>query len=157
MNRLIATFFLLCCIFVETIASNQDDALQTSVTHYNMKALHDLAKSTHSKQASLAVATASLQKKSSGSLHDILKHPSIVQRFNEVKKKAAAKTRLGIKAQTYASENVKSASDATEWMPFVLPPLGLCLLGGIAFAVVSIRKWQKIPSMPTQVFLMRCR
>eukprot|EP00960_Hanusia_phi_P070926 767429-Hanusia_phi.AAC.9 len=115
-----------------------------------MKALHDLATSAHSKQASLAVAAASLQKKSTGSVHDILKHPSIVQRFNEVKKKAAAKTRLGIKAQTYSSENVKSASDATEWMPFVLPPLGLCLLGGIGFAVVSIRKWQKIPSMPTQ-------
>jgi len=71
-------------------------------------------------------------------------------KFNKVHSKQAAKERLGQKAQTYASEQVKSAAEATNWMPFVLPPLGLMLLGGISFGVVSIRKWQKIPSMPTQ-------
>ena len=36
-------------------------------------------------------------------------------------------------------------------LPFILPPVGLVVLGSIAYAVISIRNWQKIPSMPMQV------
>mmetsp|Transcript_50652 Transcript_50652/g.101135 ORF Transcript_50652/g.101135 Transcript_50652/m.101135 type:complete len:111 (+) Transcript_50652:393-725(+) len=71
-------------------------------------------------------------------------------RFQEVHQKAMAKSRLGLKAKTYSSPRDKTVADTTAWMPFVLPPIGICLLGGIVFGVVSIRKWQKIPSMPQQ-------
>jgi len=98
---------------------------------------------------------------------------NMAARFQEVHQKAIAKTRLGVKAETYATSRDKNVADTTAWMPFVLPPVGLCLLGGellcantllascaailtpfnhagIVFGVISIRKWQKIPSMPTQ-------
>jgi len=109
---------------------------------------HEAVATSTSKHAHVALAALKKGEANVGAKLAAQQHMSA--KFNRVHSKQAAKERLGQKAQTYASEEVKSAADATSWMPFVLPPLGLMLLGGITFGVVTIRKWQKIPSMPTQ-------
>jgi len=44
----------------------------------------------------------------------------------------------------------KDNRSTADMMPFLLPPIGLVILGTITGLVISIRKWQKIPSLPTQ-------
>ena len=95
----------------------------------------------------LATAAKSASAKDLTALGD---HTRMAARFNEVHNKAKAHARLGVKAHTFATENLQRVHDSMEWLPFVLPPVGLTLLAFITLAVVSIRKWQKIPSMPTQ-------
>ena len=109
-------------------------------------------KAKHSK-----LAIAALQKKGGdgaapSELRASLSQASISKRFNSVHNKQLAKIRMGEKALigTYPSPSAKNIHDSLEWMPFVLPPLGLFLLGGVTFGVVTIRKQQKIPSLPTQ-------
>ena len=153
-------------------AADKDKSLQTAVSHTPLvqadleaaaadkigaahistaqKAAHALK----SRQAGLAMAA--LQKKDAASipseLHAALSQASITKRFNSVRNKNLAKIRLGEKALigTYPSPSAKNIHDSMEYLPFVLPPLGLLLLGGVTFGVVTIRKWQKIPHMPTQ-------
>lgn len=103
----------------------------------------------HALVVSQALATAA-KSVSGKDLAALGQQKTMAARFNEVHNKAKAHERLGVKAQTFATENLQGVHDATEWLPFVLPPLGLTLLGIITLGVVSIRKWQKIPSMPTQ-------
>jgi hypothetical protein len=160
----------LCVLLLATLSSagaaGKDSKLRTSVAHVpavkaavqglaSQGSAHTMAPvKTKAKQASLAVA--SLQKKD-GAAHSELRaslaqQASISKRFKSVHDKQLAKIRLGEKALigTYATPSAKSVHDSLEWLPFVLPPLGLLLLGGVAFGVVTIRKQQKIPNMPTQ-------
>jgi len=74
-------------------------------------------------------------------------------------KKQLAMKRLGVKATaTETFQTQGKVSDSTgkdnrstaDMMPFLLPPIGLVILGTITGLVISIRKWQKIPSLPTQ-------
>jgi hypothetical protein len=102
------------------------------------------------KQAGLA-ALSGLQKTAAPSeLHAT--QPTISKRFHSVHNKQLAKIRLGEKALigTYPSPTAKNIHDATEYLPFILPPAGLLLLGIVTFGVITIRKQQKIPHMPTQ-------
>ena len=103
------------------------------------------------------LAIAALQKKGGdgvapSELHASLSQASISKRFKSVHNKQLAKIRMGEKALigTYPSPSAKNIHDSLEWMPFVLPPLGLLLLGGVTFGVVTIRKQHKIPNLPTQ-------
>ena len=102
-----------------------------------------------------ALAALELQKKNGSQsapseLHAM--QPTISKRFKAVHDKQLAKVRLGEKALigTYASPSAKNIHDSLEYLPFILPPAGLLLLGIVTFGVVTIRKQQKIPSMPTQ-------
>lgn len=161
---------MLCVTLVMAILSNagaagdKDKGLQTSVPGAAAAAAQDTAQSTHMSAAVKAahalkarqsgLAMAALQKKnaSPSELHATLSQASIDRRFNSVRRKQLAKVRLGEKALigTYPSPTAKNIHDSMEYLPFMLPPIGLFLLGGVTFGVVTIRKWQKIPSMPTQ-------
>mmetsp|Transcript_78167 Transcript_78167/g.126761 ORF Transcript_78167/g.126761 Transcript_78167/m.126761 type:complete len:195 (+) Transcript_78167:263-847(+) len=153
-------------------ASAKDKTLQTSVPAGNVaaatttkSAVGDSSKRAHlsapvkrahalmAKQSALAMA--SLQKKDGvapSELHATLSQSTISKRFSSVRSKQLAKVRLGEKALigTYPSPSAKNIHDSMEYLPFMLPPIGLALLGGVTFGVLTIRKWQKIPSMPTQ-------
>mmetsp|Transcript_2402 Transcript_2402/g.5320 ORF Transcript_2402/g.5320 Transcript_2402/m.5320 type:complete len:218 (+) Transcript_2402:66-719(+) len=77
-------------------------------------------------------------------------------------KKQLAMKRLGMKASASATSETfqtqahatsstdKSNKDTASILPFLLPPIGLVILATITGLVVSIRRWQKIPSLPTQ-------
>merc|ERR1711865_1322400 len=111
------------------------------------------AHSLMAKQSALAMA--SLQKKAGAApseLHATLSQATISKRFSSVRSKQLAKVRLGEKALigTYPSPSAKNIHDSMEYLPFFLPPIGLALLGIVTFSVLTIRKQQKIPSMPTQ-------
>jgi hypothetical protein len=56
----------------------------------------------------------------------------------------------GQDADTDNSEEAKNSAHAMNILPFLLPPIGIIFLATISYAVVTIRNWQKIPSMPTQ-------
>lgn len=158
-------------------ATDKDSSLQTSVAHVPAvraaahaaaadlggagaafgapPAISGAVKAVHAlkaKQSKLAIAA--LQKKGAApsELHASLSQASISKRFKSVHNKQLAKIRMGEKALigTYPSPSAKNIHDSLEWMPFVLPPLGLFLLGGVTFGVVTIRKQQKIPNLPTQ-------
>ena len=145
--------YLLCAALVLASASgagavgDKDSMLQTSVAHVPVPA------ATAAKQSGLAALE--LQKKNGSQsapseLHAM--QPTISKRFKAVHDKQLAKVRLGEKALigTYASPSAKNIHDSLEYLPFILPPAGLLLLGIVTFGVVTIRKQQKIPSMPTQ-------
>ena len=161
---------MLCVVLIMAILSSagattgdKDKGLQTSVPGA-AAASKDASQSTHLSAAAKAahalkarqsgLAMASLQKKdaSPSELHATLSQASIDKRFNSVHSKQLAKIRLGEKALigTYPSPSAKNIHDSMQYLPFILPPIGLFLLGGVTFGVVSIRKWQKIPNMPTQ-------
>eukprot|EP00285_Hemiselmis_virescens_P001670 CAMPEP_0173417406 /NCGR_PEP_ID=MMETSP1356-20130122/85883_1 /TAXON_ID=77927 ORGANISM="Hemiselmis virescens, Strain PCC157" /NCGR_SAMPLE_ID=MMETSP1356 /ASSEMBLY_ACC=CAM_ASM_000847 /LENGTH=225 /DNA_ID=CAMNT_0014379733 /DNA_START=68 /DNA_END=745 /DNA_ORIENTATION=+ len=77
-------------------------------------------------------------------------------------KKKLAMKRLSAKAtetsQTFQTQAKASSSSSTDSenkntasiLPFLLPPIGLVILATITGLVISIRRWQKIPSLPTQ-------
>jgi len=77
-------------------------------------------------------------------------------------KKQLAMKRLGVKASASATSETfqtqahatsstdKSNKDTASILPFLLPPIGLVILATITGLVISIRRWQKIPSLPTQ-------
>lgn len=145
------------CTLALSAASAKDGALQTSVPA-TASAVHGPtsqeklkeAMETHNKHVGVALAAVKGSHASEAASSTQEAQKNMAARFQEVHQKAIAKTRLGVKAETYATSRDKNVADTTAWMPFVLPPVGLCLLGGIVFGVISIRKWQKIPSMPTQ-------
>eukprot|EP00286_Rhodomonas_abbreviata_P021206 CAMPEP_0181310140 /NCGR_PEP_ID=MMETSP1101-20121128/12422_1 /TAXON_ID=46948 /ORGANISM="Rhodomonas abbreviata, Strain Caron Lab Isolate" /LENGTH=185 /DNA_ID=CAMNT_0023416739 /DNA_START=188 /DNA_END=745 /DNA_ORIENTATION=- len=147
--------FVLSC--VEATGSSKDVALQTSVEKSSLQ--HGPSLSVKSKgealhaQKSAGVALAAVKggKTVESAAETKARQQKMAARFQEVHQKALAKSRLGVKAEeTFENVDVKKVKEATDWMPFVLPPIGLCLLAGITFGVISIRKWQKIPSMPQQ-------
>lgn len=111
-----------------------------------------VAHSLKAKQSKLAIAAMQKKGAAPSELHASLSQASISKRFRSVHNKQLAKIRMGEKALigTYPSPSAKNIHDSLEWMPFVLPPLGLLLLGGVTFGVVTIRKQQKIPNLPTQ-------
>jgi len=85
---------------------------------------------------------------------DIKQHTStIAAKLHAVHQKALALKHLADKADTDESENTveaKNSAHALQILPMILPPIGIIFLGVITYSVVTIRKWQKIPSMPTQ-------
>ena len=101
--------------------------------------------------APTALAVAAMAKKG-GAAVGTPQLKSMAKRFKQVHGQQLAKIKLGEKALigTFPNPSAKNVKDSLEWLPFVLPPLGLFLLGAVAFGVVTIRKQHKIPHMPTQ-------
>lgn len=162
---MVCTAMVLAAMAGEAGASGMaGDELQTAVSHSQarmarLQQLHDRLQTAASQApaagatgtAPTALVVAAMAKKG-GAAVGTPQLKSMAKRFKQVHGQQLAKIRLGEKALigTFPNPSAKNVKDSLEWLPFVLPPLGLFLLGAVAFGVVTIRKQHKIPHMPTQ-------